>query len=74
MSHLANQLYQLTRPTNSKSTDKLNAILATADALAERDPSVLKRISSLSIEWQQVNGDTVPVVEMTFTDPVPVRT
>jgi len=71
MSQLASQLYNLTRPTHSKATDKLNALLASADALVERNPTLLSRVTSLSIEWSNMNGETVPNVKIELKDPVP---
>lgn len=68
MSDLANKLRNLTFPTQSKATDKLNALIVGVDALAQKNPALLNRVTSLSIEWQQLGSEIVPNINIELRD------
>lgn len=54
---------------DSKTTDKLNIIANAAQNILAKNPEIANRIQSLSVKWKNVDGVTVPDIEIHFYEP-----
>lgn len=55
----------------SRSTDKLVALVALADATLERDKQLSGRLKSVELTWSERSGELLPCVKVEFKDPAP---
>jgi len=55
----------------SRSTDKLVALVALADATLERDKQLSGRLKSVELTWSERSGELLPCVKIEFKDPAP---
>jgi predicted protein tyrosine phosphatase len=52
----------------SRSTDRLAIIAEAAVEITRKNPEAMNRIKKVSITWQQVSGELLPVVQLEFKD------